>query len=91
MLINGAVEVAIVGNVGDAQFGEMERAVAGHYVPSLVLAGGAPRSDESIALLTGREARGGNATAYVCRGYTCDEPATSAQQLALQLEALGHR
>jgi uncharacterized protein YyaL (SSP411 family) len=88
MLINGAVEVAIVGDASDAQFVAMERAVADHYVPSLVLAGGAPRNDASIALLTGREARGGRATAYVCRGYTCDEPATSAQQLSSQLEAL---
>jgi len=91
MLINGAVEVAIVGDVGTADFRAMERAVAEQYVPSLVLAGGAPRADDSIALLTARDARDGHATAYVCRGYTCDEPAMSAQQLRSQLEALAAR
>jgi uncharacterized protein YyaL (SSP411 family) len=88
MLINGAVEVAIVGDVGTADFRALERAVAERYVASLVLAGGAPRTDDSIALLSARDARGGHATAYVCRGYTCDEPATSVQQLTAQLEAL---
>jgi uncharacterized protein YyaL (SSP411 family) len=87
MLINGAVEVAIVGETGSPDFVALERAVAERYVPSLVLAGGASRADDAIALLAGREARGGHATAYVCRGYTCDEPAMSAQQLTSQLEA----
>ena len=89
MLINGAVEVAIVGEVGSPDFVALERAVAERYVPSLVLAGGAQRGDESIALLAGREARGGRATAYVCRSYTCDEPAMSAEQLTAQLERGG--
>ena len=88
MLINGAVELAIVGEQGASDFVALRRTAADHYVPSLVLAGGAPRDDDSIALLAGREARGGRATAYVCRGYTCDEPATSPELLANQLEAL---
>ena len=88
MLINGAVEVAIVGEQGAPDFVALQRAVAHRYVPSLVLAGGAPRDDDSIALLEGREARGGRATAYLCRGYACDEPATSPELLETQLEAL---
>ncbi len=88
MLINGAVEVAIIGDVDSPDFEAMERTIADSYIPSLVLAGGAQRSDESIALLAGREARGGRATAYVCRSYTCDEPATSAEQLRAQLERM---
>ena len=42
MLINGAVELAIVGDVGSADFEALERAAAERYVPSLVIAGGAP-------------------------------------------------
>jgi len=90
MLINGAVEVAIVGDVDSPDFEALERTIADSYVPSLVLAGGAQRGDGSIALLAGREARGGRATAYVCRSYTCDEPATSAAQLSSQLERMRH-
>jgi uncharacterized protein YyaL (SSP411 family) len=85
MLVNGAVELAIVGEVGADDFVSLERAAAEQYVPSLVLAGGAPRSDEKVALLTAREARDGKATAYVCRGYSCEEPAMSAGMLAEQL------
>jgi uncharacterized protein len=88
MLINGAVELAIVGDVGAPDFVALERTAADHYVPSLVLAGGAPREDDAVALLAGREARGGRATAYVCRGYTCDEPAMTGEQLSAQLEAV---
>jgi uncharacterized protein YyaL (SSP411 family) len=88
MLINGAVEVAIVGDLKSDAFRAMRHAVATRYVPSLVIAGGPERTDESIALLSGRDARGGAAAAYVCHGYTCDEPATSAEMLGAQLDAL---
>ena len=88
MLIHGAVELAIVGDVKSGEFRALQHVAAARYVPSLVIAGGAPRSDESIALLADRDARGGAAAAYVCRGYTCDEPATSADMLAKQLDEL---
>ena len=42
-----------------------------------------------IALLAGREARNGKATAYVCRSYACEEPATTPAVLASQLEKAG--
>jgi hypothetical protein len=86
MLVNGAVELAIVGDPAADDFNALERAAADVYVPSLVIAGGEPRSDEKIALLAARPMRDGRATAYVCRGYTCDEPATSANLLSEQLE-----
>jgi uncharacterized protein YyaL (SSP411 family) len=88
MLIHGAVELAIVGDEKSDEFRALQHVAATRYVPSLVIAGGAPQTDESVALLAGRDARGGAAAAYVCRGYTCDEPATSADMLARQLDAL---
>jgi uncharacterized protein YyaL (SSP411 family) len=88
MLINGAVELAIVGDPQSADFAALERTAAERYVPSLVLAGGHPRTDDSIALLSGRDARGGHATAYVCRNYTCEEPATRPEQLEEQLDRI---
>jgi len=86
MLIHGAVELAIVGEPGTADFSALERAAAQRYVPSLVIAGGPPSKISDIALLADREARDGRATAYVCRNYTCEEPATSAALLVEQLE-----
>ena len=88
MLVNGAVELAIVGDMESRAFGALRHAAATRYVPALVIAGGAPRTDDSIALLSGRDARGLDAAAYVCRGYTCDEPATSPEMLGAQLDAL---
>jgi uncharacterized protein YyaL (SSP411 family) len=84
MLIHGAVELAIVGEPGAPDFRALERAAAGRYVPSLVVAGGAASSD--IALLTDRDTRDGRATAYVCRNYTCEAPATSVELLVEQLD-----
>ena len=55
MLINGAVEVAIVGQPESPDFVALERAAAEHYVPSLVLAGG--RATTGIALLAGSRQR----------------------------------
>ena len=84
MLINGAVELAIVGDPTAADFRALERAAAAEYVPALVLAGGTP--DDSIALLEGRSTRDDRATAYVCRNYACEEPVTAAEALWRQLE-----
>jgi uncharacterized protein YyaL (SSP411 family) len=81
--------VAIAGNRSREEFTVLEREVASHYVPSLVLAGGEPDSGERIALLAGRTPRGGIPTAYVCRAYTCEEPVTEAARLAQQLEVAG--
>ncbi|HTE44300.1 MAG TPA: thioredoxin domain-containing protein [Gemmatimonadaceae bacterium] len=87
MLINGAIEVVIAGNPRDTDFRELERTVAEHYVPSLVLAGGVLSSD-SVALLAGRVAREGVATAYVCRNYSCDAPTSDPAVLSEQLDSV---
>ncbi|HEX2722648.1 MAG TPA: thioredoxin domain-containing protein [Gemmatimonadaceae bacterium] len=88
MAINGAVEVAIAGSPGEKTFESLKHEVAVHYVPSLVIAGG--HDDGAIiALMEGRESRSGRATAYVCRSYACEEPATTPSVLASQLEKAG--
>jgi len=89
MAVYGAAEVAIAGERDSSEFKLLEREVASHYVPSLVLAGGNPDGTEQIALLAGRTPRVGNPTAFVCRSYTCEEPVTDAAALGQQLEAAG--
>ncbi len=86
LLINGAVELAIIGEPDSNDFASLARAAADRYMPALVLAGGRPTED--IALLAGRDAQGGRATAYLCRNYTCETPATSSWALAEQLESV---
>jgi hypothetical protein len=87
LLVRGAVELAIVGDPTADDFRALTRAAAERYVPSLVLAGGRARKTADIPLLADRPAPGGRATAYVCRNYTCDAPATDAETLGSQLEA----
>jgi uncharacterized protein len=84
--INGAVEVALVGDPAREDFRELERVVSARYFPALALAGGVEGASEDIPLLAGRTAREGRSTAYVCRNYACDEPVTSAGALDEQLE-----
>ena len=85
LAINGAVEVAIVGDPAAEDFRALVRTIAAEYVPGLVLAGGPAREDEAVALLAGRTTRNGRATAYVCRNYTCEAPVSEREELERQL------
>jgi len=86
MAVHGAVEVALIGRPGEGDFDALARAVAAEYVPSLVLAGGAPSEGGAVGLLADRDMRNGRATGYVCRQFTCDAPVTDPAELRTQLE-----
>jgi len=86
MAVYGAIEVALVGDRSSDEFGLLEREVAAHYVPSLVLAGG-DSARSTIALLAERTEKDGKPTAYVCHSYVCDQPVTDPSALAAQLES----
>jgi uncharacterized protein YyaL (SSP411 family) len=87
MIMNGAIEVALVGPPVDPAFQGLERVLSQEYVPSLVLAGGTGSGKSAVKLLEGRSLVGGKPTAYVCRSYTCDTPVTDPRDLARQLES----
>jgi uncharacterized protein YyaL (SSP411 family) len=63
--------------------------VAAAYAPDLVVA---PLPTESpIAgwpLFEGKTARDGAPTAFVCRGYACDEPTADPERARTQVAAL---
>jgi uncharacterized protein len=82
MLVNGSIEVALIGDPQDAAFARMRAAVGGTFVPGLIVAGG---RDEDIAVLTGRPQIDGRATAYVCRAFACQAPTTDPAALAEEL------
>ena len=86
MEVNGAIEVALIGNTRSAPFKVLERVVAEQYVPSLVLAGGLPTPNSPVRLLNDRPLIDDKPTAYVCRAYTCDKPVTEPAALSVQLE-----
>jgi hypothetical protein len=86
MLVNGAVELALVGDPSSEAFRDLERTAADRYVPSLVVAGGATNGRGDVTLLRDRDPIDGRATAYVCRNYACELPATDASTLGRQLD-----
>jgi uncharacterized protein len=87
MLTNGSVELALIGETRSAEFAALTRAAGGVYAPALIIAGGS--SEPGVALLENRPLVDGRATAYVCRGFTCDAPTTSPAQLQERLRAAG--
>ncbi|MFL5561806.1 MAG: thioredoxin domain-containing protein [Gemmatimonadaceae bacterium] len=91
-IVNGAVELAIMGDVADERFRALLSETRARYLPALALAGGTPgEATAGIALLDQREMRGGVPTAYVCRNYTCDEPVTEPRALGAQLDRVSRQ
>jgi uncharacterized protein YyaL (SSP411 family) len=87
--------VAIVGDPdGDDTRALVAEANRRRFRPNLVLAVGAADDAEArraIPLLRDRAAAGGQATAYVCEGFSCRLPVTDTRALAGQLsEAFEH-
>jgi uncharacterized protein YyaL (SSP411 family) len=80
-------EIAVVGHPSARDTQNLLGVVFGSYRPHQVVASAAPGDEAAarIPLLHDRRMRGGHATAYVCRGFACREPATNAQTLATQL------
>jgi uncharacterized protein YyaL (SSP411 family) len=75
-----------VGALDRPDFEALVRETASRYLPSLILAGGAPGGDEAVPLLRDRATISGRATAYVCRHYACAAPVTDPHALGEQLE-----
>ena len=82
------VEIAILGPAGDPATRQMLRAVYSGYLPNKVVVQ-AEQPDDRIPLLRGRGLINGRPTAYVCRNYACQKPATTAEELAGQLGFAG--
>jgi uncharacterized protein YyaL (SSP411 family) len=72
--------------------GEGARAAALHRVavtsssPGLVVAVGVPDAP-GLPLLADRPLVAGSAAAYVCRGFVCDRPVTTVDELSAALSA----
>ena len=80
------VEVAVVGDPGDAATRALLEPVTSGFRPSQVLAGTADPAASVVPLLRERAMVGGVPTAYVCRGFACRLPVTDAAAMRAQLE-----
>ena len=73
--LNQPLDAVVAGEAASDEALALRRAAVGPYAPDLVIAPLAPGDPHADwPLFAGKLARGGRATAYVCRGYACDEP-----------------
>ena len=86
--LNPGYEIAIMGEPSAEDTRALLEEIHRRFMPNTVVAAAPPGTpaSEAVALLQARPARGGRATAYVCRNYACNLPVTGVQQLAEQLD-----
>ncbi|WP_250001082.1 thioredoxin domain-containing protein [Actinoplanes sp. M2I2] len=80
--LSGPYEIAIVAPAG--QEGPLLTAAHRHAPPGTVIVAGEP-DRAGVPLLADRPLQSGVPTAYVCRGFVCDRPVTSPDDLAARL------
>ncbi len=85
----GPIELAIVGDPKSDSTQALLREINKHYLPNRVVMLRNPSTDHTldVPLLENRPLVDGQSTAYVCRDYTCQRPATVPAELAAQLIA----
>jgi hypothetical protein len=86
----GIGQIVIVGKRDASDTLALQRAIAGRFLPFavvLLVEPGAHQSAvaERLPFVTGMTERDGEATAYICRNFTCEEPITDAETLARRL------
>ena len=82
------LDAVIFGEPEDPRAAALRRAAATPFAPDLVIAPLPPGSElADLPLFVGKEASAGTPTAYLCRGYACDEPTTDPDRLLAQVVA----
>ena len=82
-MLDGPLEVAVVGPAGPDR--DALAARARRLPGAVVVVADGPRDD--VPLLTGRTAVDGRPAAYVCRGFVCERPVTSPDDLPIHAPA----
>ncbi len=81
-------EIAIIGDAASHEARLFVEETYSRYLPNKVLAASKPGDEEAtgaISLLSNREMVDGKVTAYVCRNYTCLQPATTVEEFIERL------
>ncbi len=82
------LDAVIAGEPNDPRAVTLRRSAATPYAPDLVIAPLPPGSHlAELPLFAGKTAQAGEPTAYLCRGYACDEPTTEPERLIAQVIA----
>ncbi|GAA4850526.1 thioredoxin domain-containing protein [Saccharopolyspora rosea] len=81
---HGPLQVVVAGEAGADDRAALIAAARHHAPGGSVALAGEPEAT-GVPLLAGRPLVDGAAAAYVCRGYVCDRPVTTAEELAAAL------
>ncbi|MGH3917736.1 MAG: thioredoxin domain-containing protein [Pseudonocardiaceae bacterium] len=82
-LAHGPAQIAVIGPAGDAARVALEAQARRSAPGGAVVLAGEPGAD--APMLAGRGLVAGVPAAYVCHGFVCDQPVTSAEDLHAQL------
>ena len=86
LLLEGPVEVAMVGRPGASDYEALMAALRRHFLPNRILAHQDPDTAAStVPLLAGKTLVRGRAAVYVCRNFSCQAPVTDPEALAAAL------
>ena len=83
LLIQGPVELALVGTPGEAGYEALRQALARRYLPARIIAHHDPATGPApdLPLLAGKGLVGGRAALYVCRHFVCRAPVTGPAEV----------
>ena len=85
--IRPPIEVAVVGDPGDAATAELTGEVRRRFMPTAVSVTAPPGTGADLTpLLADRPLVDGRPTAYVCQHFACRRPVTDPSALAAQLD-----
>ncbi len=82
-LLAGPLEIAVVGDLDAPSMRDLVHVAWRSNSPGAVVAFG---ENSDVPVLRGRSAQGSQATAYVCRGFVCEQPTVDAAALAVRVE-----
>ena len=86
-LSNGK-QIAVLGDTKDQMFRQMIQVIRSAYRPNVVVAASSyPILENAPSLLGERHLINGEATAYVCEGFVCNQPTIDLENLRAQLES----
>ena len=93
-LLEGPIEIALIGQPGDPRLESFRREMNRRYLPNRTLAHLDPSKAsmdeperEVLPLLAGKEGKDGKPTLYICQNFTCKKPLTNPAELGPALEA----
>ena len=81
------LEIVIAGETAHDEVRAMLATLRGRFLPNRVVCHAGPGSDpDLIPLLAQRDAPAGEARAFVCHNYACNQPVSTAEELERELD-----